>query len=77
MMVEMHRQRTIPRVGVQVMKEHAVASVGNRNVVVINPVWIDAHARQSVIVGRKELLEHIIIVEKSDFCQMQVLCLPQ
>ena len=76
-MVEMHGQRPISRVRMQVMKEHAVAPVRNRDIVIVDPVRIDAHSGQSVIVCGKKLLQHIIIVKKPDLRQLQVLRPPQ
>ena len=59
------------------MKEHAIAAVRDRDIVIVDPVWINTHAGQCVIVRGQKLLQNIIIVKKPDFCQLQILSFPQ
>ena len=59
------------------MKKHAVAPVRDRNIVVVDPVWIDAHSRQCVIMSGKKLLQHIKKKKKTNLGQLQILRPPQ
>ena len=47
------------------MKQHPVAAIGNRHIVVVNPMWIDTHSRQCIVMLSQLVLQKIIIRQKT------------